>query len=211
MDLSHIVSPALWCLTVGAGVANVAVKDRVKLSQACALTMVSSVAADYGLQFAAHPDPAKLAALLTFGTVAARTLLIMTHNYSDHTRRRISLGTFAVSTTLMLGSQMFSRYGFDPLFRLHSFDSRTLLLFASGAAGCWADYTKSMVNRRRCFMVLGFSSAIFGGLTGNFGLMAKNIIADMGANAWAMMRYGDRRPHIPNMRNIVRQWVASNS
>jgi hypothetical protein len=211
MDLSHLVSPALGCLTAVAGVRSVLVRDRVKLSQAYGLTMVSSVAAEYALQFAAHPDPAKLAALLTFVTVGGRTLLIMTHNYSDQTRRRISLGSLAASTTLMFGSQMFCQYGFDPLFRLHSFDPRTLLLLASGAAGCWADYTKSMVTRRRCFMVVGMTSGLFGALTDNLGLTAKNIGADIIINGLAMKFYGEKLPNVPNIRKIVRQLVFRNS
>ena len=184
MELNPLVSFGLRAITLTAGVGNVWVNN-VVVSRVFDAVTVLSVTADYGLQYLHHGNGANLAGLAIFGTSSVKACLVAAHPFDQKTRLGIAVGSFAVGTALSVASQLTLKHGFDPW---------TLLPIAGGAAGCGAVYAEDMALRRRFFLGVGATSAVFGGITGNWGMMWKNIIADIGSNVVAMIRDKDPLP-----------------
>lgn len=194
MQLTPFISPGLWCLTVTAGIINVAVKNKVTIPRIAGMVTVGAVATDYLYQYNQHHDPARLAGLLTFGIIFARVGLIVAHDFSDDMRRKIVERSFLASAASIIGGQLFIK---------HSFDPKTLLLIGSGLMGCFADYTNKQSARRKYTMVIGGLSLAFGLMTNNLGLAGKNIIADFFINGYSMLKNKDPLPKLPDVRRSL--------
>jgi hypothetical protein len=182
-----------------ASIGRVATRNNYFVSRSCNAVALGTVAADFYIKYSHDHKGDQLSGLATFVTLTARTLLILALNFDDkdprHMRWQIGIAAaaFAFCVAISIGGQLYLKGSIEPI---------TILPLLGVALGCWGEASNNMVLRRRRTFMMGAVMTAFGLSTNAWGLVAKNVVSDVGATLLFAWRYRD--PPIPTIYSIAR-------
>lgn len=146
---------------------------------------LGAVAADFAAKYAHTGRADFLVGLIVFVVLTVRTLLILGFSKIEENafRRRLACAVaFFFCAAASVTGQYWLGARIGPI---------TLLPLAGVGLGCLGEASNNMVVRRRCVLAMGCIMAAFGLSTAAWGLVFKNIVSDVGATVYAMIRYRD--------------------
>jgi len=146
---------------------------------------LGAVAADFAAKYAHTGRADFLVGLIVFVVLTARTLLILGFGKIEENtfRRRVACAiAFLVCAFASVAGQFWVSGPIRPI---------TLLPLIGVGLGCLGEASNDMIVRRRCVLAMGCVMAAFGLSTAAWGLVFKNIVSDVSATVYAMIRYRD--------------------
>lgn len=179
-----MISAAFQLTSAIASVGRVRTASHVVSRRFNALAL-GTVAADFAVKYLYTGGVDFLVGLIIFAVLTARTLLILGFSKIEGStfRRRVACATaFLVCATASVAGQLYLTGTLRPI---------TLLALAGIGLGCLGEASNHMVVRRRCILAMGCIMATFGLSTSAWGLIFKNVVSDVGATAYAMIKYRD--------------------
>ena len=158
---------------------------------------LGAVAADFAAKYAHTGRADFLVGLIVFVVLTVRTLLILGFGKIEENtfRRRVACAiAFLVCAFASVAGQFWVSGPIRPI---------TLLPLIGVGLGCLGEASNDMIVRRRCVLAMGCVMAAFGLSTAAWGLVFKNIVSDVSATVYAMIRYRDLPfPHSALKREI---------
>ena len=179
-----VLSTAFQLTSAVASVGRVKTASYVASRRFNALAL-GAVASDFALKYLCTGGIDFLVGLIVFVVLTARTLLILGVSKIEAStlRRRIACAiAFLVCAIASVASQFYVS---------GALRSMTLLPLLGIGLGCLGEASNQMFVRRRCVLAMGCIMAIFGLSTSAWGLVFKNIVSDVGATLYAMIKYRD--------------------
>ncbi len=191
-----VISVSLQLTSAVASVGRVKTTSHVASRRFNALAL-GAVAADFAVRYLYTGRVDLLVGLAVFSVLTARTLLLLGFSKIEGNtfRRRVACVTaFLICTAASVAGQLYVGGALRPM---------ALLPLVGIGLGCLGEASNHMVVRRRYILGMGCIMAIFGVATGARGLLFKNAVSDVGATAYAMIKYRDlsfRAEHIRQER-----------
>jgi hypothetical protein len=195
----EILASAFQSVSAVASIGRVATRNNYFVSRCCNAVALGTVAADFYVKYGHDHSGDQLSGLATFATLTARTLLILALNFDDKNPRHmrwqkgIAAGAFGLCAVISMGGQLYLKGWIEPI---------TILPLGGVALGCWGEASNNMVLRRRRTFMMGAVMTAFGLSTHAWGLVAKNVVSDVGATLFFASKYND--PPIPRMYSFIR-------
>jgi hypothetical protein len=146
---------------------------------------LGAVAADFAVKYAHTGRPVFLVGLIVFVVLTVRTLLILAFRKIEGNtfRRRVACAVaFLVCAVASIAGQFYFGEPIRPV---------TLLPLAGVGLGCLGEASNNMIVRRRCVLAMGCTMAAFGLAMEAWGLVFKNLVADVGATIYSINKYRD--------------------
>ena len=194
IDPSPIITPVLQLLSAAASVGRVATKSYVVSRRFNALAL-GAVAADFAIKYLCTDRADHLVGLVVFTILTTRTLMILCFESieAEVFRRRVTCAVaFFACVVASVASQLAAT---------GSLALVTLLPIVGIGLGCLGEASNAMVVRRRCVLAMGCIMTLFAISTGAWGLMFKNMISDVGASIWSMIKFRD--PPLPALTSVI--------
>jgi hypothetical protein len=194
-----ILTSGFQFISAVASIGRVATRDNYFVSRCCNAVALGTVAADFYVKYAHDHRGDQLSGLATFVTLTGRTLLILVFNFDDknarHMRwqRGIAAAAFGLCAAISIGGQLYLKGWIEPV---------TILPLGGVALGCWGEASNNMVLRRRRTFMMGAVMTAFGLSTNAWGLVAKNVVSDMGATLFFAAKYED--PPVSRIYQFIR-------
>ena len=179
-----VLSVAFQLTSAVASVGRVKTASYVASRRFNALAL-GAVASDFALKYLCTGGIDFLVGLIVFVVLTARTLLILGVSKIEEStlRRRIACAiAFLVCATASIASQLYVS---------GALRSMTLLPLLGIGLGCLGEASNQMFVRRRYVLGMGCIMAIFGLSTNAWGLVFKNVVSDVGATLYAVIKYRD--------------------
>jgi hypothetical protein len=194
MDLSPIITPLLQLLSAAASVGRVRTKSYVVSRRFNALAL-GAVAADFAIKYLCTARADHLVGLVVFTILTGRTLIILCFESieADVFRRRVTCAVAFFACALASVASQLAAAGSLALI--------TLLPVVGIGLGCLGEASNAMVVRRRCVLAMGCIMTLFAISTGAWGLMFKNMLSDVGASIWSMIK--SRDPPLPALASVI--------
>lgn len=181
-----VISASFQVTSAVASVGRV-ITTRHSISRQFNAVALAAVAADFAVKYLCTGGVEFLVGLLVFVILAARTLLILGFSKIEGSmfRRRVACAAaFLVCATASVAGQLYLGGAIKPI---------TLLPLGGIGLGSLGEASNQIVVRRRCILGMGCIMAIFGLSTSVWGLVFKNVVSDVGATIYAMIKYRDHR------------------
>jgi len=194
IDPSPIITPVLQLLSAAASVGRVATKSYVVSRRFNALAL-GAVAADFAIKYLCTDRADHLVGLVVFTILTTRTLMILCFESieAEVFRRRVTCAVaFFACAVASVASQLAATGSLALI---------TLLPIVGIGLGCLGEASNAMVVRRRCVLAMGCIITLFAISTGAWGLMFKNMISDVGASIWSMIK--SRDPPLPALASVI--------
>jgi hypothetical protein len=180
-----MIAQILFQLTsVVASIGRVKTSSHVVSRRFNALAL-GAVAADFAVKYANTGRADFLVGLIVFTVLTTRTLLILSFGGIEGNtfRRRVAC---AVAFVICAAASIAGQFWLGAPITLI-----TLLPLAGVGLGCLGEASNGMIVRRRCVLLMGCVTAAFGLSTEAWGLVFKNIVSDIGAALYSMIKYRD--------------------
>jgi hypothetical protein len=188
-----VISAAFQLTSAVASVGRVKTASHVVSRRFNALAL-GAVAADFAVKYLCTGGVDSLVGLIIFVVLTARTLLILgfSNIEGSTSRRRIACATaFLVCATASVAGELYLGGTLRPI---------TLLPLVGVGLGCLGEASNHMVVRRRCILGMGCIMALFGVSTSAWGLVFKNVVSDVGATVYSIIKYRDPLLHAEHVR-----------
>jgi len=202
------ISLTLQLISAAASIGRVATRNYV-VSRSFNAVALGTVAADFAVRYTFYvpasakveysraPEAAYMVGLLIFTILTIRTLLILCWPRIDKDHRLRAVTCF-IAFVLCFGAGVVANIYNSAPFRLMAW-----LPFVGIGLGCLGEASNDMPVRRRYVLAMGCVMASFAYSTAAWGLLFKNLFADIGATAVSMIKFGDPPFHAPALKERV--------
>jgi hypothetical protein len=216
-----VVSLAFQLISAAASVGRVMTRDYV-VSRSFNALALGAVAADFALRYAFYvpasaeglggfrlwgratsleysqaPQAAYMVGLLVFTILTIRTLLILCWPRIEKDYRLRVLTCFA-AFVFCIAAGIAANFHNSASFRVMAW-----IPFFGIGLGCLGEASNDMPTRRRFVLAMGCVMATFAFSTAAWGLLFKNLFADIGATGVSMIKFGDPPFHAPVLKERV--------
>ena len=202
------ISLTLQLISAAASIGRVATRNYV-VSRSFNAVALGTVAADFAVRYTFYvpasakveysraPEAAYMVGLLIFTILTIRTLLILCWPRIEKDRRLRVLTCFAAFALCIAAGIAANIHNSAP-FRVIAW-----VPFLGIGLGCLGEASNDMPTRRRYIFAMGCVMASFAYSTAAWGLLFKNLFADIGATAVSMVKFGDPPFHAPALKERV--------
>src|SRR6516165_6408317 len=202
------ISLTLQSISAAASIGRVATRNYV-VSRSFNAVALGTVAADFAVRYAFYvpasakveysraPQAAYLVGLLIFTILTIRTLLILCWPRIEKDRRLRVLTCFAAFALCIAAGIAANIHNSGP-FRVIAW-----VPFLGIGLGCLGEASNDMPTRRRYIFAMGCVMASFAYSTAAWGLLFKNLFADIAATAVSIAKFRDPPFHGPALKERV--------